>query len=329
MEKFLVMSYLLLNTLLSSFVHPAPSHLPSLRFIALGDWGGLPYAPFVTPLEKATAYEMGQVAKTMGTDFVLALGDNFYYHGVENMDDKRFEETFEDVFAAESLRNVPWYVLAGNHDHSGNVSAQIAYTQVSKRWNFPNYYYDLNFKVPHTNVSVTILMIDTIMLCGNSDDFQSEQPERPLSMSAANSQLKWLKEKLAKSRADYLLVAGHYPVWSISRHGPTLCLVQYLQPLLNKYRATAYFCGHDHNLQYLEEEEFGVGYVLSGAGNFMQHSTKHKHAVPEDSLKFYYAESSSLGGFAHVEINAKEMAVTFIEARGKSLYRTTLPRRFF
>jgi len=49
------------------------------------------------------------------------------------------QETFENVYHYQSLMN-PWYVLAGNHDHYGNASAQIAYTDKSKRWCVANIY---------------------------------------------------------------------------------------------------------------------------------------------------------------------------------------------
>lgn len=153
------------------------------------------------------------------------------------------------MFSDRALRNIPWYVLAGNHDHLGNVSAQIAYSKISKRWNFPSPYYRLRFKVPRSNITVAIFMLDTVMLCGNSDDFVSQQPEMPRDLGVARTQLSWLKKQLAAAKEDYVLVAGHYPIWSIAEHGPTRCLVKNLRPLLAAYGVTAYLCGHDHNLQ--------------------------------------------------------------------------------
>ncbi|KAG8523215.1 Tartrate-resistant acid phosphatase type 5 [Galemys pyrenaicus] len=298
----------------------------ALRFVAVGDWGGVPNAPFHTAREMANAKEIARTVQMKKTDFILSLGDNFYFSGVHDVNDKRFQETFEDVFSDPSLSNVPWYVLAGNHDHLGNVSAQIAYSKISKRWHFPSLYYRLRAKVPQSNVSVVIFMLDTVTLCGNSDDFVSQQPEKPRDLVMARSQMSWFKKQLAEVKDDYVLVAGHYPVWSIAEHGPTHCLVKQLSPLLAQYKVTAYLSGHDHNLQYLQDED-GVGYVLSGAGNFMDPSTKHHRKVPNGYLRFHYGDENSLGGFAYVEIDSKEMSVTYIEASGKSLFKTKLPRR--
>lgn len=299
---------------------------PTLKFVAVGDWGGVPNAPFHTAREMANAKEIARTVQIMGADFIMSLGDNFYFTGVHDANDKRFQETFEDVFSDRALRNIPWYVLAGNHDHLGNVSAQIAYSKISKRWNFPSLYYRLHFKIPRTNVTVAIFMLDTVMLCGNSDDFSSQQPTMPRDLGVARSQLSWLKKQLAAAKEDYVLVAGHYPIWSIAEHGPTRCLVKHLRPLLATYGVTAYLCGHDHNLQYLQDEN-GVGYVLSGAGNFMDPSVRHQRKVPNNYLRFHYGSEDSLGGFTYVEISPKEMTITYVEAAGKSLFKTSLPRR--
>ncbi|XP_078264219.1 tartrate-resistant acid phosphatase type 5-like [Rhinoraja longicauda] len=170
----------------------------SIRFIAFGDGGGLPYPPYATTVQKATANEMGRVAQESGADFVLNVGDNFYYRGVKNVNDFRFKETFENVFTAPSIVNIPWYILAGNHDHLGNVSAQIAYSRISKRWNFPDLYYELSFKIPNTDVSATILMIDTVVICGNT--YKGNQPKGPKKSNLAQKQLQWIQEKLERSR---------------------------------------------------------------------------------------------------------------------------------
>ncbi|XP_020797533.1 tartrate-resistant acid phosphatase type 5a isoform X1 [Boleophthalmus pectinirostris] len=296
----------------------------SIKFVAIGDWGGVPYPPYITAVQKATAQEMSKVAEQVGADFVLALGDNFYYKGVDSVDSPRFKETFESVYTAKSLK-IPWYVLAGNHDHIGNVKAQIEYSQKSNRWKFPAYYYELNFRIPNTHKTLTIIMLDTVMLCGNSNDYSDAQPKGPLRQVDANRQLVWLQDRMARSKADFLLVAGHYPVWSVSEHGPTQCLLQQVHPMLIKYKATAYFCGHDHNLQYIEES--GVGYVVSGAGNFLDPDVRHWNHVPKGSVKFFTGQASTLGGFVHAEVAQDKMTVTFYQAKGTSLYRIVLPQR--
>lgn len=120
-------------------------------------------------------------------------------------------------------------------------------------------------------------------------------------------------------RADYLFVGGHYPVYSISSHGPTQCLVDRLIPLLKKYKVTAYFSGHDHSLQvdeyslssilqylfqHLESE--GITYIVSGAGSRSDQSTAYKDRlkgrgvtthwqyVPSPSLFFFLFFSLSV-----------------------------------
>ncbi|XP_074386495.1 tartrate-resistant acid phosphatase type 5 isoform X2 [Zonotrichia albicollis] len=134
-----------LSLLALSLLSPPALGAPggALSFLALGDWGGLPEPPFVTPRQVATAAAMGRAATELGGDFVLALGDNFYYEGVKDEWDPRFQDTFERVFVSPGLRGVPWFVMAGNHDHAGNVTAQLRYSRHSPRWHFPHPYYSL------------------------------------------------------------------------------------------------------------------------------------------------------------------------------------------
>ncbi len=106
----------------------------TLPFLVIGDWGGQTHLPYTTEDELACAKQMGMIAERISSSFVLALGDNFYEEGIPtDAYDKRFQETFEDVFTHPSLQT-PWYVIAGNHDWRGNITAELEYTKLSKRW---------------------------------------------------------------------------------------------------------------------------------------------------------------------------------------------------
>lgn len=57
----------------------------------IADWGGLPVSPYYSPHEEAVAAEVDRLARTKGVDFVLSLGDHFYFSGVKNVEDPRFK----------------------------------------------------------------------------------------------------------------------------------------------------------------------------------------------------------------------------------------------
>jgi len=273
-------------------------------FLVMGDWGGQDSPPFTTAAETATAAGMGKIAASASATFGLALGDNFYSYGVKNVQDPRFQGTFEKVFTADSLQSPSFQfnVIAGNHDHRGNVTAQVAYSGVSERWEFPSLYYTF------TEGDVQFVMIDTVVLAGNSDLEDgteltgSNLPGPGEYAEEAISQMAWINKTLAASTAKYLIVAGHYPVYSICEHGPTSQLQEQLKPLLEKYRVNAYMNGHDHCAQMIQTSGDAVQYHTIGSAHLNNPSTNHLSTLPSSSdLKFH--TGTGQGGFASVHVN--------------------------
>ena len=67
----------------------------SLNFMVVGDWGGQSDPPYYTEPEQDVAKQMGDIAASVGAQFTLSMGDNFYDNGVTDVDDPRFKVTFE------------------------------------------------------------------------------------------------------------------------------------------------------------------------------------------------------------------------------------------
>ncbi len=66
-------------------------------------------------------------------------------------------------------------------------------------------------------------------------------------------------------------------VWSVAEHGPTQELVQKLKPMMEKYGVSAYYCGHDHNLQHLTDST--IQYYVVGAGHLIDPSLAHMVSI--------------------------------------------------
>ena len=135
----------------------------SLDILVLADWGGKELSPYTTTEELATATRMNEVSATIQPSMIWALGDNFYLKGVTDIYDYRFQDVWNNVFNGSYIQSLPFYVVAGNHDHYGNVSAEIAYSNISSRWIFPDYWYSKTFNVQNTTYSLQLIMIDTVL----------------------------------------------------------------------------------------------------------------------------------------------------------------------
>jgi hypothetical protein len=93
----------------------------------------------------------------------------------------------------------------------------------------------------------------------------------------ASTQWSWIESQMAASKADYLLVGGHYPVYSVCEHGPTSSLVANLKPLLEQYGGH-YFAGHDHCMEHLAENN--VQYIVTGMGEECCYANSNMKKVP-------------------------------------------------
>lgn len=300
-----------------------------LHFLVMGDWGGSAHSPYTTKDEVNTAKGMNSVAGSLNAKFALALGDNFYDHGLDSVDSDRFDKTFEQCFDGSHLQasnDFTFHVVAGNHDHLGNVQAQIDYSSKSERWSFPSQYYSFSKTAPD-GATVDIVLFDTVTLSGISthENFVAGADlPGPLDAEAAGAQLDWLKKTLSESTADYLLVGGHYPVYSIAEHGPTKQLQPDKFPHFRDNRVSAYLCGHDHNQQYIDVGD-GIQYHVVGSAHLGDSSTKHMNTISSDQLKFHAHDG---GGFSTVSVNKQGMTIKHLDASGKVVYTapTIAPR---
>jgi len=302
----------------------------------LEEAGGIGHKSCTADRQRMVARAMARYAKSMSPEFVLSLGDNFYVRGVKSLDDRQFQESFENVYDLEDLADVKWWISLGDHDHRGNVSALLAHSHRSKRWRLPEPSY--SFEVPLAEGSIEVIVVDSVALEGavDAEHLESRRFREDLSNEYAGPdagarQWNWLEEKLQATASPPMLriVAAHRPVFSHvsrKRSGAELEVQRRLHSLLKESVSSEipllYLNGHDHAMQHFSEENGMLHYVVNGVGGMGLHplqETVHEH------LKWGY---SSDNGFVIHEIGTASMSLHFVAASsGQVVHTVDIPFR--
>jgi tartrate-resistant acid phosphatase type 5 len=289
-------------------------HNGALNFIVMGDWGRVG-----ADHQKEVAAQMGKTASVIKSQFVIAVGDNFYPSGVISEMDPLFHYSFENIYTDFSLQ-WDWYVVLGNHDYKSNPDAQVKYSQISRRWKMPARYYSKKFAVNgDTTQQVLIAFIDTNPLI---PQFYSNAEYGPnVKTQDSTAQKQWLESVLSDNSPNikWKIVVGHHPMYSGGSRTDgydTKAMRRILQPLFEKYGVDAYLAGHEHSLQYMKAEGFRTHHFISGAAS----EKTPARLIPESKM------SASEYGFMVFSIAGNQLWMQTLDYNGKIIYKTTIKK---
>lgn len=260
--------------------------------------------------QKPIAELMGTMAEEIGPEFVLATGDIHHFEGVRSVSDPLWMTNYELIYSHPELM-IDWFPVLGNHEYRGNTQAVMDYSNVSRRWTMPSRYYTKVFKEEGT--SVRIVWVDTAPLI---DKYREESDTYPDACKQdMNKQLAWIDSVLTASKEDWVIVAGHHPVYAETPKDESerSNLQERLDPILRRHKVDLYICGHIHNFQHIRRPDSSIDYVVNSAGSL---SRKVKSI---EGTVFCSGEP----GFSVCSVSKQEFNLYLIDKTGTILHTVT------
>jgi hypothetical protein len=273
----------------------------AFNFIIISDHGRNGYHN-----QKEVGITMGEVASDVSARFIVTAGDNFQTAGVQSVQDPLWWFNHENIYTDPSL-NVDWYPALGNHDHGGNIQAQIDYSNISRRWKMPAPYYTL--VKSRNDVSIRLIILDTYSMV---EGFGS--PDKKYTLKDAQKQVHFVDSVLTVEKEDWVVVVGHHPIYSAHpTRQNTKELVQYLNPVLNSHDVDYFVGAHDHIFQHLKDPNSKIDYFVNTAGSEV------RDAASNTMTQF----AASAPGFSIVSATKTNLSMYFINMEGKAIYKYT------
>lgn len=261
--------------------------------------------------QKTIADLMGRMAEEVGPECVIAAGDVHHFEGVRSINDPLWMTNYELIYSHPELM-IDWFPILGNHEYRGNTQTVLDYTNVSRRWSMPHRYYTKVFNEDGT--TVRIVFLDTTPLI---DKYRTESDKYPDACKQdMQAQLDWLDTTLKNAKEDWVIVAGHHPIYAETpKDGSERADMQKrVDTILRKYNnVTIYACGHIHNFQHIRIAGSAIDYVVNSSASL---SRKVK---PIESTVFCSPEP----GFSIFSIDKNVLRMHLIDKNGKVLHTIT------
>ena len=256
---------------------------------------------------------MAALCETVDVECVVAPGDIHHFEGVRSVDDPLWMTNYELIYSHPELM-IPWHCTLGNHEYRGTTQACIDYTRKSARWNMPERYHTFALTADD-GTTLRFVLIDTTPLI---DKYRTETDKYPdAALQDRDRQLAWMDSVLTAANEDWVLVAGHHPVYADTGKDDSerADMQKYVRPVLQRHsdKVAMYLCGHIHNFQHIRSGNGDpIDYVVNSSA-----SLSRKKVAPTPGAVFVSGES----GFSFIAADRHSLTLYMLDKEGRTLHK--------
>ena len=263
--------------------------------------------------QKPISETMAALCETVDVECVVAPGDIHHFEGVRSVDDPLWMTNYELIYSHPELM-IPWHCTLGNHEYRGTTQACIDYTRKSARWNMPERYHTFVLTADD-GTTLRFVLIDTTPLI---DKYRTETDKYPDAvLQDRDRQLAWMDSVLTAANEDWVLVAGHHPVYADTGKDDSerADMQKYVRPVLQRHsdKVAMYLCGHIHNFQHIRSGNGDpIDYVVNSSA-----SLSRKKVAPTPGAVFVSGES----GFSFIAADRHSLTLYMLDKEGRTLHK--------
>ena len=257
--------------------------------------------------QQVIANLMGEMAGKIKPNCIISTGDTHHGNGVKSVTDDDWQEHLIDMYNHRNLAKLDWWAITGNHEYRGNSQALIDYSKVNPRWHMPAKYYTMVFK--KGDATIRFVMLDTTPLI---DKYRENEKYPDVAMQDKEAQLEWLEKVLSEAKEDWVVVAGHHPIYAQTKKNERERddIKRAINDILRKYNVAMYLCGHIHSFQHIRHKGYDIDYIVNSSASWSRDVKQTK------GTKYCSDEA----GFSIITVSKKRLSVHMIDKNGNILH---------